>query len=221
MECGALPHSNYNHTMPLTTCPDCGREISTSAPACPNCGRPNGPVVAAPMPLRAAVVEEHLWRGNPSWLLLLGKIILLAVVAIVLPILVHSMSTSILQDPAALKIAWVLVTALILWRMGSVLLAFLRIKSTTYTVTNQRVMIETGIAEKKVEDIDLRYIDDTQFRQRILERMLGIGSVTIVSSDKTTPTYTLRGIPDPRGLRELIRARAYEASQRQLFTRST
>lgn len=26
--------------MALTTCPDCGRQVSTSAEKCPNCGRP-------------------------------------------------------------------------------------------------------------------------------------------------------------------------------------
>lgn len=26
--------------MALTTCPDCGKEVSTSAQACPGCGRP-------------------------------------------------------------------------------------------------------------------------------------------------------------------------------------
>ena len=26
--------------MGLTSCPDCGKSISTEAPACPNCGRP-------------------------------------------------------------------------------------------------------------------------------------------------------------------------------------
>jgi uncharacterized membrane protein YdbT with pleckstrin-like domain len=208
--------------MPLTTCPDCGREISTSAPACPHCGRPTGPVVAPPMHLVSPPsAEESLWHGTPSWLLLLGKIIWLAIVAIALPLLVHFLGGSLLQDPAALKIAWFIVAAVILWRGVGVLIAYARIRSTMYTVTTQRVTIESGIAEKKVEDIDLRYIDDTQFRQRLIERMLGIGSVTIVSSDKTTPMYTLRGIPDPRGLRELIRAKAYEASQRQLFTRST
>ena len=36
--------------------------------------------------------------------------------------------------------------------------------------------------------------------------------MTIVSSDKSAPLTVLRGIPDPRSLRELIRARSYEAS---------
>ena len=37
-----------------------------------------------------------------------------------------------------------------------VIIALARIKSTLYTITNQRVIIETGIVSKSVEDIDLR-----------------------------------------------------------------
>ena len=210
--------------MPLTSCPDCGREVSTAAPACPHCGRPTGPVVAPPPPQTAqtAAAEEKLWHGSPSWLLLLGKLIWLAVVAIGLPLLVHYWATNFPpEDPRFVKWAWVLVAVIVVWRAVGVGIAYARIKSIMYTVTNQRVIIETGLVEKNVEDIDLRYVDETNFRQRIIERMLGIGSVMIVSSDKVAPQYVLRGIPDPRGLRELIRARAYEVSQRQLFTRQT
>jgi hypothetical protein len=51
--------------------------------------------------------------------------------------------------------------------------------------------------------------------------MLGIGQVTLISSDKSSPVYTLQNIKDPRGVRELIRSHAYQVSQRQLFTRAT
>jgi uncharacterized membrane protein YdbT with pleckstrin-like domain len=206
--------------MPLTNCPDCGREISTAAPACPNCGRPNAPAVAPP---QAPVVtaEEKLWHASPSWLLLLGKIIWLAIVAIGLPALLAYANGRWITDLQAVRILWYAIAVVILWRVIIMLFAWARIRSTMYTVTNQRVIIETGIAEKKVEDIDLRYIDETNFSQRILERMLGIGNVMIVSSDKVAPRYVLHGIPAPRELRELIRAKAYEVSQRQLFTRAT
>src|SRR5258708_7027041 len=116
---------------------------------------------------------------------------------------------------------WLVIAAIVVWQLAEIVIAFARIKPTIYTVTSQRVMIETGLTTKKVEDIDLRYIDDTQFDQSFINRILGIGNVTIVSSDRTSPTYTLRGIPDPRGVRELIRANAYQVSQRQLFTRAT
>ena len=82
-------------------------------------------------------------------------------------------------------------------------------------------MIETGLLTKALSEIDLRYVDDSQFTQGVVHRMLGIGNVTLMSSDKSTPVYVLRGIRDPRGVRELIRTHAYKVSQRQLFTRAT
>jgi len=34
--------------MPLTSCPECGRQISTAAVACPQCGHPMRPAARAP-----------------------------------------------------------------------------------------------------------------------------------------------------------------------------
>ena len=68
---------------------------------------------------------------------------------------------------------------------------------------------------------DLRTVDDSGFSQAPLERMQGIGTVWIVASDRSTPRLALRGIPDPRALREKIRENAYRMSQGQVFTRST
>lgn len=44
--------------MPLTTCPDCGQQISSEAAACPSCGRP-APQTAA----RSALQNELLGTG--------------------------------------------------------------------------------------------------------------------------------------------------------------
>jgi uncharacterized membrane protein YdbT with pleckstrin-like domain len=90
-----------------------------------------------------------------------------------------------------------------------------------YRVTNQRVLVEQGVFSKTVDEIDLRYVDDSTFSQSLVERILGIGSVTLMSSDTNTPRYVLRSIRDPRGVREMIRAEAYQSSQRQVFTRVT
>ena len=122
---------------------------------------------------------------------------------------------------AAAPMAWLIGGALVTIQ-GLVLLAeWIKLRSTSYTVTNQRVQIEKGIFAKSVEEIDLRYVEDSTFGQNVMERILGIGSVTLLSSDKTTPKYVLRSVRDPRGLREMIRTQAYQTSQRQVFTRST
>jgi uncharacterized membrane protein YdbT with pleckstrin-like domain len=214
--------------MPVVTCPDCGRDVSTLATACPHCGRPSAaggqPIAQSLSQSAVPFHEETLWQGNPSWLLLIGKLFAMVVTLIAIPVAAWFLATKTPDRPNSNEImqwGWRITAVLILIQLIAFILALARLRSTIYTVTNQRVMIETGMMSKNLSEIDLRYIDDTQFRQGVTDRMLGIGYVTIISSDKATPSCVLRGVRDPRALREMIRTSAYQVSQRQLFTRST
>jgi len=211
--------------VPVISCPDCGRDVSTSAAACPHCGRPS-PAGTTPMPAAsaAALKEETLWRGTPSAKILFGQILMIVVVLIVIPLVTHFIAANISDlemGARAVRIGWWITAIIVLVQIGWLFVALARLRSTHYTITNQRVMIERGIVTKSVGEIDLRYIDDTQFFQSLVARLLGIGNVTLVSSDKTTPVFVLEGVSDPRTVRELIRSQAYQVSQRQIFTRPT
>ncbi len=209
--------------MPVTTCPDCGRDVSTLAAACPHCGRPMSPTGFA-VPAAVATAEETLWRGTPSWRVLIGKVVMMVLTVIVIPFaagFVASHTADLDMSGNITKIGWWATAVLLLIQLIGFLFAMLRLQSTLYTVSNQRVLIEQGILSKSLSEIDLRSIDDTQFFQSITDRLLGIGNVTLVSSDKALPTTVLRGIHNPRDVRETIRAAAYQVSQRQLFTRAT
>jgi uncharacterized membrane protein YdbT with pleckstrin-like domain len=209
--------------MPVITCPDCGRDVSTLATACPHCGRPS-PAGTTPIagPLPSAPREQTLWKGTPSPTLLAGYVVGMLVALLIIP-LAHFFAGSVSIDKAEglRKFGWVATVILELVLLIAFLVAWLKLRSTLYTVTNQRVLIEQGMFSKTVDEIDLRYVDDSQFTQTLVDRMLGIGNVTLVSSDKTSPRVVLRSIKDPRGVRETIRAEAYQTSQRQIFTRST
>jgi membrane protein YdbS with pleckstrin-like domain len=206
--------------MPVITCPDCGRDVSTLAAACPHCGRPS-PAGFAPIagPAAPAMAEETLWRGSPSWRVLVGKVVAIILTLILIPFAAWFVA-SLMSGPIMTIGVWVTVIA-VFGQTVAFLIAMMRLQSTLYTITSQRVMIEQGMLSKSVHEIDLRSIDDTQFFQTFADRLLGIGNVTLVSSDKELPTTVLRGIHDPRGVREIIRARAYQVSQRQVFTRAT
>jgi hypothetical protein len=210
--------------MPVTTCPDCGRDVSTLAAACPHCGRPMSPSTFA-VPVAASVTaEETLWRGSPSWRVLIGKVVAMVLTLIVIPFaasFVASHTADLEMSGNITKIGWWATALFLLIQLVGFLVAMLRLQSTLYTVSNQRVLIEQGILSKSLSEIDLRSIDDTQFFQSLTERLLGIGNVMLVSSDKALPRTTLRGIHNPRNVRETIRAAAYQVSQRQLFTRAT
>src|SRR6202521_1326516 len=197
--------------MALVPCPECQREISTAAATCPHCGRPMSPSLSVPQGGMPTTKEETLWRGTPSWALLFGKIVRAALAAVLLPLILYLGYDWLSASPAIqdkhdtiFRVGWLITFAVVLVLAIQVIIALARIKSTLYPITNQRVIIESGLFSKSVEDIDLRTIDDTSFQQRVLDRLLGIGNVTIVSSDKMAPTYILHGVPDPRALRETI-----------------
>jgi membrane protein YdbS with pleckstrin-like domain len=211
--------------MPVIPCPDCQRDVSTLAPACPHCGRPSPAgttPIDAPPPLPQQ--EETLWRGTPSWTVLFGYVAVMALTLVVIPAVAYLMVASSADLEARDRLvrgAWMLTIILLLVEVVAFAVALLKLRSTVYTVTNQRVMIETGLLSKHLSEIDLRYIDDSQFSQGLIHRILGIGNVTLISTDKTTPVQMLRAVPDPRGVRELIRSHAYRISHRQIFTRAT
>jgi uncharacterized membrane protein YdbT with pleckstrin-like domain len=210
--------------MPVISCPDCGRDVSTLATACPHCGRPSpagtAPLMGTPPP---PVQEQTLWQGTPSMTLLIGHMAGIVFVLIAIPLLARFFASGMELDKASGMIAfgWLATAVLVFIQLLALLVAWMRLRSTMYRVTNQRVIVEQGIFSKTVDEIDLRYIDDSNFTQSLADRILGIGNVTLLSSDESSPRYVLRSIKDPRGVRELIRAEAYKNSQRQIFTRAT
>jgi len=218
--------------------------MSTQAPSCPHCGY--APQVA---PVRFAAVgdagavdrpnrsESVIWEGSPSLKLLLVQVLRTAIVAaaaIVAAVLVHPLAVAFFEDlsegkggrgprdgsPATL-ILMVIIGSYLVIRAIVLTVSVFRLRTTHYRLTNQRLIVEQGILNRTLDEVDLRTVDDSGFSQSPLERLQGIGTVWIIASDRSTPRLTLRGIPDPRALREKIRENAYRMSQGQVFTRST
>lgn len=86
--------------MPLTNCPDCGKEVSTLAPACPNCARPLVPAAPPQSAARELRRDRAARYNHVSWLLAGIAILcfvvgvwplaaLLGVAAVVLSIMYH------------------------------------------------------------------------------------------------------------------------------------
>jgi hypothetical protein len=234
--------------MALVTCPECQQQVSTDAPSCPHCGKVLSGGSAAPPafaggggvvfnPAETSSAEQVLWEGSPSVTLVYGKALRLVIRAVVLFAIGYAVETIVLPaagsispdiqsllDQNASAIYWIIVIVLVVALLPPLValpLAVARLKSTHYRATNQRIVVEHGVFSKSLEEIDMRLIDDTEFHQSFVERLFGIGEVWIVSTDKVAPRIMLHGIRDPRKIRELIRANAYQVSQRQLFTRST
>jgi len=78
------------------------------------------------------------------------------------------------------------------------------LKSIRYTVTANRIEYARGLLNRKIDNLDMFRIVDLSMHASILDRILGIGTVTLTTTDKTHPTFIIEKVRRPRLLYEII-----------------
>jgi uncharacterized membrane protein YdbT with pleckstrin-like domain len=78
-------------------------------------------------------------------------------------------------------------------------------RTTVYELTTQRLKIHRGILTRRLEEVELYRVKDYVLEQPLFLRMLGLGNLTLVSSDATTPALMLRAIANVSTVREQLR----------------
>ncbi len=86
----------------------------------------------------------------------------------------------------------------------------------TYVLTNQRLIIITGILSKQVDEIELFRVVDSRTEQSIIDRMANLGSITVNSTDRTGIAY-MKKIPQPYYVRDSLR-QAYTIARQKKGT---
>lgn len=155
--------------------------------------------------------EVELWQGRYSpkamigtWLLC-GLLTVAGIVAIV-------MATAMGLAVAA--------TLVLLWLYSLATLAYRRLR-VRYRLTNQRFFHEVGLLSRTINRIEVIDMDDITYRQGLVERMLGVGSIMISSSDRTHPEMWLYGIDEVSKVAALVDdARRKERLRRGMFIES-
>ncbi len=89
------------------------------------------------------------------------------------------------------------------WNFG-LLTSWITTFGETIRITTQRVMVTSGIFSKDVEEVEYYRVQDTTYHQSFVERLIGIGTITLFSRDKTAPTFSFT-IHEPEYFREEIR----------------
>ena len=75
---------------------------------------------------------------------------------------------------------------------------------TRYMLSEDRLFISVGFLNIKDDEILLYRVRDIDTQRTLWQRLFGVGTVTVVSSDKTMPVLTLKNIKDPVFVKELI-----------------
>ena len=83
---------------------------------------------------------------------------------------------------------------------------------TSYSLTNKRLIIISGIFTKSVDEIELFRVVDSVADQSMIDVWADIGDVTISSSDQTG-TIIMKKVPNPHYLRDTLRRQYMQARQ--------
>ena len=78
------------------------------------------------------------------------------------------------------------------------LVPVIKAKTIRYKISNYRIDFERGWFSKSIDTMELWHVEDLRFNQSFLDRILSVGSITVLSHDDTTPKLILQGLPNPR-----------------------
>ena len=81
---------------------------------------------------------------------------------------------------------------------------------TRYSLSEDRLFISEGFLTIRDDEILLYRVRDIDTRRTLWQRIFGVGTVTVISSDKTMPTLVLKNIKDPWLVKELIHKQVEE-----------
>ena len=81
---------------------------------------------------------------------------------------------------------------------------------TKYAMSDDRIFLETGLLNIKMEEVILYRVRDISLSISLWQRIFGVGTVTLQSSDKSLPVLELKNIKRPREVKELIHKQVEE-----------
>lgn len=75
---------------------------------------------------------------------------------------------------------------------------------TRYGLSEDRLFLSVGLMSIRDEEVLLYRVRDITTRRSLWQRIFGVGSVTVLSSDKTMPTLVLKNVKNPLMVKERI-----------------
>ena len=86
---------------------------------------------------------------------------------------------------------------------------------TRYALSEDRLFTSVGFLNLKDDEVLLYRVRDIDTSRSLWQRLFGVGTVTVVSSDKTMPNLVLKNVKDPVFVKELIHNQVEEMKLRR------
>jgi uncharacterized membrane protein YdbT with pleckstrin-like domain len=161
--------------------------------------------------------EAKLWEGGFSPKAMYGTWLISALVSLAILIaLILVPWAKVVEVPMSAVWGFGIGIIILWWIIAFGSFIYRRI-SIFYELTSQRFIHTSGILVRTTDRIDVIDIDDVSYSQGLIQRMLGVGTVNLVSKDQSHPKLVLRGIDQVAKVSGLIDdARRKERKKRSL-----
>ncbi|MHC4354263.1 MAG: PH domain-containing protein [Planctomycetota bacterium] len=90
----------------------------------------------------------------------------------------------------------------------------LRLKMIYYEVSSDRIEWSRGILDRRVDNIDMFRVVDLKMRRNLLDCIFGVGTIALITTDKSDPEFVFEKIRDSRYLYDIIKKASLEADRK-------
>jgi len=122
--------------------------------------------------------EQVVLESHPNWSILVPR------VALALAVIAGCAAIAVSWSSAPLWVGYILL-GVGLVALAGVLAKVVTWRSTTLVITNARVVYRSGVLRRLGREIPLNRVQDVTYRQSLVERLLGTGSLTVESAGQT------------------------------------
>ncbi len=182
---------------PTKRCPFCGEVILEIAKKCKHCGEfldraaavTAGQAVTASAPATLPAEEPPVFDLTVSQWDNFWRFIICAVIAAA----VSAGLIILLPMYAAIGVpATLVIMAFIAWFF------YISTRNSRCIIRPMRIETEVGVLSKDLNAVDLFRVTDLELKQGLVERILGIGTIRVLSNDQNTPELILYEIPQAK-----------------------
>ena len=85
---------------------------------------------------------------------------------------------------------------------------------TEYTLKEDTLIISTGVLNKRYDEIRLYRIRDFTVNRSFGQRLMGLGTIHVCSSDSSTPEFDIKNIKDVMKVKDLISNQVEESRKK-------
>ncbi|MBA2764413.1 MAG: PH domain-containing protein [Thermoleophilaceae bacterium] len=144
--------------------------------------------------------EEIIFEGHPSWRATLAFYIKGEFVAVAIGA-AFAGATALLGGRAKIFEAILIAVAIAVLVLA---VGFVKRYATTYTVTNRRLNIRRGLIARKVQETRLERVQNVNYSQSVLQRMLQVGDVDFDTAAGDDYNFIFAGVSEPEEVVERV-----------------